>query len=321
MYTNFEKIGVICGGLSSERDISLKSGEAVYSALIKEGLDAEKIDLSTEEPEEAGQIIKNSGIETAFVAMHGRFGEDGRLQSILEALCLPYIGSDSLASSLAMNKIISKRIFQEHNIPIPKYFSLNKERKDNIKKEELVFPLVVKPQSQGSSIGVSFADNIDSFGEALDLAFKFDDNIIIEEYIKGRELTVGILDNHALEPIEILPKNKFFDYQAKYTKGLTEFILPAELGRDLKRMMQFLSLKAHKVLGCRHFSRVDLLLDQNNNPYVLEINTIPGFTSTSLLPKAALYEGIAFSQLCIKLITLALRDSRHLQSNFAKNLK
>lgn len=308
MYPNFGKIGVIFGGLSSEREISLKSGQAVFNALIKEGLNVEEIDLRSEAPEDVEKIISGYGIDLAFIAMHGRFGEDGKLQSILEKMDIAYVGSDSLASAIAMDKIVSRRIFQENNIPIPKFIVLNRHNEYDFPQKDISFPFVVKPQSQGSSIGISFVNHKDQIDRALKLAFRFDDNAIIEEYIKGKEITVGILDNRALEPIEILPKNQFFDYQAKYTKGLTEYILPAPIDSDLKDKVKYLSLKAHKVLGCRHFSRVDLLLDQNNQPFILEVNTIPGFTSTSLLPKAALYEGITFTQLCIRLLNMAVKD-------------
>lgn len=309
MYPNFGKIGVICGGLSSEREISLKSGYAIFGTLLKEGLDAEEIDLTAEDPKRVEEILSSSGIDIVFIAMHGRFGEDGKLQAILEKMNMVYVGSDSLASALAMNKVASRSVFEENNIPVPVYKVLYREKKNSLSREDLCFPLVVKPQSQGSSLGVTFVETINGMESAIDLAFTYDDNIIIEEYIKGKELTVGILDNRALEPIEILPKNKFFDFQAKYNKGLTEYILPTSIGAGLREKVQALSLKAHKVLGCRHFSRVDLMLDDENNPFVLEVNTIPGFTSTSLLPKAALYEGITFPQLCVRLITLAFRDA------------
>ena len=309
MYSNFGKVGVILGGLSSEREISLKSGKAISIALIKEGLDVEEIDLSTEDPRGVEQIINQASIDIAFIAMHGRFGEDGKLQAILEKMDIAYVGSDSLASAMSMDKIVAKKIFEENNIPVPQYRVLNRTRDYSLENEELSFPLVIKPQSQGSSVGIAIIRSLEELEPALRVAFRYDDNVLIEEYIKGRELTVGILDNHALEPIEIVPKNRFFDFQAKYNKGITEYILPAALDSDLRKNIQSLSLKTHRVLGCRHFSRVDLLLDQNRNPIILELNTIPGFTSTSLLPKAALYEGITFSQLCIKLLKLAAQDS------------
>ncbi len=309
MFADFGRVGVVFGGLSSERDISIKSGEAVSAALVKEGFDVKDLDLTTEDPEEVKQIISDAAIDIAFIAMHGRFGEDGKLQAILEQMDISYVGSDSLASDLAMNKIATRKVFEENNIPGPKYRVLNRNNDYNFDIDDFKFPFVVKPQSQGSSLGITFVRGLEDIDCALKTAFRYDDNVIIEDYIEGRELTVGILDNKALEPIEIVPKNQFFDFQAKYSTGLTQYILPAKIDADLRGRIQQLSLKAHKALGCRHFSRVDLLVDKSNNPFILEINTIPGFTSTSLLPKAAQYEGMSFSQLCIKLLELALADA------------
>ncbi|MFC1708549.1 D-alanine--D-alanine ligase [Candidatus Omnitrophota bacterium] len=309
MYPDFGKIGVICGGLSSERDISLESGAAIFSALIKDGLDVSQIDLTTENPAQVQSVIKDAGIDVAFIAMHGKFGEDGKLQAILEDVGIAYVGSDSLASTLAMDKIVAKKVFEENNIPVASYRVLNRFREYDFKKEDYKFPLVVKPQSQGSSVGIAFVNKLEELDQALRSAFRYDDNVLIEDYIEGRELTVGILDNRALEPIEIVPKNQFFDFQAKYSKGMTDYIIPAPIEPDLREQIQYLSLKTHKVLGCCHFSRVDLLIDKQGSPFILELNTIPGFTSTSLLPKAALFEGITFSQLCIKLLSLAIKGS------------
>ena len=309
MHLNFGRVGVFFGGLSSEPDISLKSGEAVFAALIKEGIDVRRIDLTTENPEELRGIIREAAIDVAFIAMHGRFGEDGKLQAMLGDMGIDYIGSDSLASVLAMNKIAAKKVFEGNNIPVSAYIVLNRAREYDFENEDFSFPLVVKPNSQGSSIGITFVEKANEIDHALRLAFRYDDDIIVEKYIKGRELTVSILGERALEPIEILPKNQFFDFQAKYNKGLTEYKMPASIDADLRKRIQYLSLKAHKVLGCRHFSRVDLLLDKDNNPFILELNTIPGFTSTSLLPMAASFEGITFPQLCIKLLRLAVEDT------------
>jgi len=309
LFADFGRVGVFFGGLSSERDISIKSGEAVSAALAKEGFDVKDLDLTTEDPEEVKQIISDAAIDIAFIAMHGRFGEDGKLQAILEQMDISYVGSDSLASDLAMNKIATRKVFEENNIPVPKYRVLNRNSDYDVDIDDFKFPFVVKPQSQGSSLGITFVRGPEDIDCALKTAFRYDDNVIIEDYIEGRELTVGILDNKALEPIEIVPKNQFFDFQAKYSTGLTEYILPAKIDADLRGRIQQLSLKAHKALGCRHFSRADLLVDKSNNPFILEINTIPGFTSTSLLPKAAQYEDMPFSQLCIKLLELALADA------------
>jgi len=307
--TSFGKIGVICGGLSSEREVSLKSGHAIAHALLNEGFDVEEIDLKTEEEGEVVAVLRKAAIAVAFVAMHGRFGEDGRLQAILEEMELPYVGSDSLASAFAMNKIISKTIFGEYGIPTPRFWTMTPSDATEAAIRALPLPFVVKPCSQGSSIGISLVKSFGQAGQAFNAAFYYNNNIIIEEYIDGRELTVGILDNQALEPIEIVSKNQFFDFEAKYSTGKTEYVLPASLAPDIRKRVQTLAFRAHRALGCRHFSRVDILLDKENNPYVLEVNTIPGFTSTSLLPKAAQYAGISFSGLCCKLLELAAGSS------------
>jgi D-alanine-D-alanine ligase len=296
----------VFGGLSSERDISIKSGQAVFLALLKEGLDAIEIKLDTEDPSGVKQIMQESSIDVAFIAMHGKFGEDGKLQKILEDMNIDYVGSDSLACSIAMDKIAAKKIFEENNIPVSAYQVLNRHKV--FIKKDLKFPSVIKPQSQGSSVGITFVNEPREIDQALRIAFRYDDNVLIEECIKGKEITVGILDNQALEPIEILTKNVFFDFEAKYSTGLTKYVLPASIDSALCSKAKHISLNAHKALGCRHFSRVDLMIDSNNNLFVLELNAIPGFTSTSLLPKAALYDGITFAQLCVRLITLAVKD-------------
>lgn len=305
---NPKLIGVLMGGLSEEREISLRSGGCVYRALRKEGLETVAIDLSDIDPLKVISKIKEARIDFAFIALHGRFGEDGTIQKILEDLDIPYTGSDSEASRLGLDKVASRKIFKENGIPVPFYIILDKdthESFDYISSVLSKFPLVIKPASSGSSIGLSIIDNKEQLNEALEEAFQYDHRIIIEEYIRGRELTVGILDDKALPIIEIIPKLRFFNYQAKYSKGMTDYIIPAELQEELSYNVQKVALKAHMLLGCRHFSRIDMILNEDNIPVVLELNSIPGLISTSLLPKAAKLIGIEFNQLCIRLIKLA----------------
>lgn len=303
----FGRIGVLMGGPSSEREISLKSGKAVYEAFRQMGLEVVAIDIKTDSVKENISLIKNLKIDCAFLALHGRFGEDGSIQEILEILQIPYTGSRIRASKLAMDKIASRLIFKDYGLTVPRYTVLdkpayNKSRQfDNV----LSWPLVIKPRSSGSSIGLSIIDKEEQLLEALDLAFTFDDTVIIEEYIKGRELTVGILDEVALPIIEIIPKRAFFDYIAKYQSGMTEYVVPAKVEEAQAEKVKHASLSAHKLLGCRGCSRVDMILNEENLPVILEVNTIPGFTSTSLLPKAAGAIGIEFSELCLKLIKSA----------------
>ena len=295
------------GGPSTEREISLKSGKAVFKSLEKQGLDVAAIDIKSFDHHDTAELIKSFNIDCAFVVLHGRFGEDGQIQSILEGLKLRYTGSGVDASRMAMDKVSAKKIFRKNNIPVPAELVIEKKSylRGNPIKPVFKLPWVVKPPTHGSSIGLSLVEKVKDVARAVDTALGFDDRALVEEYIKGRELTVGILESQPLCVIEIIPKNKFFDFEAKYQSGLTDYIVPARLDESLSRMARETALKAHKVLGCFGFSRVDIMLDKDYRLYVLEVNTIPGLTSTSLLPKAAQYAGIDFDQLCLKLLKSA----------------
>ncbi|MDI6605759.1 MAG: D-alanine--D-alanine ligase [Candidatus Omnitrophota bacterium] len=301
------KIGVLMGGPSSEREISLKSGKAVYEALRQSGLEAVPIDIKTEDAKENLALLKCISPDCAFVALHGRFGEDGQIQELLERLKIPYTGSGILASRLAMDKVASRQIFELHGLHVPRHSVIKKESPDVYPAliKGLKFPLVIKPSNGGSSIGLSIIEKEEGLDKALKLAFRFDQRAIIEEYIKGREVTVGILDKQALPVIEIIPRKKFFDYQAKYIPGMTNYRVPAGLKDGLAGKIRQAAFSAHKLLGCSGCSRVDMILSDDNLPFILELNTIPGLTSTSLLPKAAMTAGIDFRDLCLRLIKLA----------------
>ena len=300
------RIGVLLGGVSSEREISLKSGKAVYEALISAGLDAVAIDISTEDPEENKNLIRGKDIDCAFLALHGRFGEDGGIQKILEEIRLPFTGSSAAASQLAMDKSASRGIFSQNGLNVPKFTLVRKDgRAGQYPDSNLNYPLVVKPVTGGSSIGLSIIEDRTGLAKALDLAFIYDSSVMIDEYITGRELTVGVLDDTALPVIEIIQKNRFFDFEAKYQSGMTEYVVPANLDSVSNRKVQEAGLNAHKFLGCSGCSRTDIILTRDGLPYVLEVNTIPGMTATSLLPKACRSIGIDFTQLCITLIKLA----------------
>jgi D-alanine-D-alanine ligase len=304
----FGRVGVLMGGPSSERQISLKSGKAIYEALRQAGLDVVAVDITTDNRQENEKLINSVKINCAFLALHGSFGEDGRIQAILEGIGLPYTGSGVSASKLAMDKVVSRRIFESSGLAVPRYRLIHKGAAPaDIRKaaEEFALPWVVKPATQGSSIGLSILYEDSGLDKAVKLALGFDQTVIIEEYIKGRELTVGILEEEALPVIEIIPSKKFFDYEAKYSSGLTEYVVPAKLDEALAEKAKSSALRAHKLLGCFGCSRVDIILSQTNVPYVLEVNTIPGFTATSLLPKAAGSRGIDFTQLCLRLLKLA----------------
>jgi D-alanine-D-alanine ligase len=304
---SFGKVGVLMGGPSTEREISLKSGKAVFESLTQQGLDVAAIDVKSFDHRETAELIRSFNIDCAFVVLHGRFGEDGQIQSILEGLRLPYTGSGVEASRKAMDKVSAKKIFRKNNIPVPAELIIEKKSflRGSLIEPGFGLPWVIKPPTHGSSIGLSLVEKAVDADKAIDIALGFDDRALVEEYIKGRELTVGILENQPLCVIEIIPKNKFFDFEAKYQSGLTDYIVPAQLEDSLSRRAREMALKAHQVLGCFGFSRVDIMLDQQNRLYVLEVNTIPGLTSTSLLPKAARYAGIDFDQLCLKLLESA----------------
>ncbi|MGE5197511.1 MAG: D-alanine--D-alanine ligase [Deltaproteobacteria bacterium] len=309
----FGRIGILMGGPSTEREISLKSGKAVCDSLIRAGLDAVGIDISTDSAQENARLIKSCDLDCVFIALHGRFGEDGQIQGILDGLNIPYTGSGAPASKLAMDKVASLGIFEINGLKVPRYrvlemISYNPNWKMHAR---LRFPLVIKPATHGSSIGLSIVDDPKELDKAVDLAFSFDPRVIVQEYVAGRELTVGILDDRALPVIEIIPKKRFFDYEAKYQPGMTDYIVPAQLEEETAYRVQRVALAAHGLLGCFGCSRVDMIIDKDEDAYLLEINTIPGLTQTSLLPKAAKVAGIDFVQLCLTLIELAYEKAKN----------
>ncbi len=306
------RIGILMGGSSTEREVSLKSGKAVLESLKKAGVDALGIDITTDNHQETAELIKLQNIDCAFLALHGRFGEDGQIQSILDSLKIPYTGSGANASRLAMDKVASRKLFKKQGLNVPKDLVLSKITgydKSAILKE-FGYPLVIKPATHGSSVGLTIVDKEEDLARAIDLAFSFDERVLVEEYVSGIESTVGILDGRVLPVVEIVPKNRFFDYEAKYKHGMTDYIVPARFHGDIILKLQESAYKAHTVLGCYGCSRVDIILSKDNLPFVLEVNTIPGMTETSLLPKAALVTGIDFTQLCIRLIELAYEKAQ-----------
>jgi len=301
------KVGVIAGGISSEREVSLRSGQAVFNALKELGFNAVFIDAGKDLCEK----IKEEKIEVAFLVLHGGWGENGAVQGMLEVIGIPYTGSGVLSSALAMDKEATKKIFIYHGIPVPpfkvvykkEYFSLS------FNLEPLSFPLVVKPAEEGSSVGVNIVKNEVELKSALESAFQYGERAILEKFIEGREIHIGVLGDKALGGVEVRPKKGFYDYEAKYTKGLTEYILPPEIDKDLYEKLKDLGLKAHKALGCKGGTRVDMIVDNNGNPYVLEVNTIPGMTETSLLPKISQLSGYDFKGLVKEILELALKEN------------
>jgi D-alanine-D-alanine ligase len=303
-----DKIGVLMGGYSSEREISLKSGLAVYEALKEAGRTVVAIDIVDRNDEAISEVIKKSSIDVAFIALHGALGEDGRIQNILDNIDVPFTGSNAQASAIAIDKAQAQKIFFQNDIKVANFCIITPDQKDNLEeiKDQIDFyPVVIKPSCEGSSLGILKVDTPDGFVEAVIKALDFGQNVIVEQYIQGREFTVGILNGRALPVIEIKPESDYFDYEAKYKEGMTEYIVPAALPAIVSSSMQSAALKAHRLLRCEDFSRVDFLLSDDLVYYLLEINTIPGFTQTSLLPKAAKAEGIDFQQLCLQLVSLA----------------
>lgn len=307
------KVGILMGGPSTEREVSLKSGKSVYESLKQSGKDCVCIDITSDDICENVKLIKSFGIDCAFLALHGRFGEDGAIQEILDHLRIPYTGSSTLASKLAMDKIISRRILQVHGLDVPKYKVIEKINYNNNMRwlKDFAFPLVIKPASHGSSIGLSIIDSESLFPAAIEAAFVYDNTVLVEQFIEGREITVGILDNKPLPVVEIIPKSRFFDFEAKYHSGSTEYIVPARLDGNIARKAQAAALKTHMFLGCFGCSRVDIILSKDNTPFILELNSIPGLTPTSLLPKAARAVGIEFHELVLKLIKLAYEKAEN----------
>ena len=309
---NKKKIVVLKGGWSSERKVSLKTGENIENALKSLGLRVVGLDLKKDFFEK----LKRIKPDICFIALHGSPGEDGVLQGALELLKIPYTGSGVLASALSFNKVFSKIIFEKFGILTPKWISITRDSFHSgiiSKRIPFKFPVVVKPVSQGSTIGISIVQNQKGLKDAIILAFKYDRQVLVEEYIKGREITVSILEDKSLPVIEIIPvKSSFYDYKAKYQKGGSEHIIPAKISKKIYSQCQKIGISVHKALGCESFSRVDMRLRKNGEIFVLEINTIPGMTSMSLLPDAAKFAGIDFQEMISRILNYTLKKYKAL---------
>ena len=317
-----KKIAILAGGRSREREISLKSGEAIEAALKKKGLSLLVLDTD----ENMTENLKREKVDLVFIALHGKYGEDGTVQGLLELLNIPYTGSGVLASALAMNKVMAKRVLQAGGISVPQI--LGRQVRSPLGRGELAsvpgaqgslawdqarikaqIPVVVKPASQGSTLGVNIVKKEGELEEALRNAFEYDGEVFVEQYIEGTEVTVGILGNQnprVLPLIEIIPESGFYDYEAKYVPGKAKHIIPPRLPSEQSRRAGENALRAHSLLGCRGFSRSEVIVSQEGTPYVLDVNTIPGMSEISLFPEAARAEGIEFGDLCLKLLELAL---------------
>lgn len=293
------RVGVVMGGLSAEREVSLNSGRAVASALRSVGHDVVEIELS-EGPEFLAQLTQRP-VDVAFLALHGRFGEDGCVQGLLELLGIPYTGSSVLSSALAMDKVKSKELFRLFNVPTPPYYVVDSVAGAAALAElhgSFGFPVVVKPRREGSSIGVTKVDNLDELASAVKLALEFDTGVLVERFVQAREVHVGLLDGRVLGAIEVEPVEGMYDFDAKYTPGRTQYFMPARLPATRYRGVLNLAERAVQSLGVTGAARVDLLVTEGQNEYVLEVNSLPGMTPTSLLPKIAHSAGYDFAELC-----------------------
>ena len=340
------KIAVLCGGISTEREISIRTGCMVCKALRSKGHNAVLIDVffgnknanlfeegSKENydcDEEAKKIRENDNLveetkknrkaffgdnlieickqaDIAFLALHGENGENGKVQASFDLLGIKYTGSGYLGSALAMDKGLTKNMLKYNDIPTPNGYTVNKAyAKYELEADEFTYPCVVKPTCGGSSVGVSIANNAEEYKKALEEAFKYENEVVVEEFIKGREFSVGIMGDKALPIIEIIPKEGFYDYENKYLEGRTLEVCPAELDEENTKKMQEWALKVSRVLRLRAYCRIDFILTEDGKHYCLEANTLPGMTATSLIPQEAAADGIDFPTLCEKLIEISL---------------
>ena len=325
-------VALLLGGYSPEREVSKSSGKSIYNALLNLGHNVKIIDpaYGKNQPQKIDNFfaekdyseisasnyidVFNSnlfdGVDIVFLGLHGKYGEDGLVQSLLEFKGIKYTGSNVNSSSIAMNKEMSKYLFDHFNVNTPKWITASKNY--NLKmittkiENQIGYPCVVKPNDQGSTVGLTICHDEKSIIDAITLALSLSDRAIIEEYISGKELTVAILDDKALPVLEIKPEHGLYDYECKYTSGKSQYIVPAEINKEVAKLMQKEAEIAFKALGCSVYGRLDYRLSESNVPYCLEVNTLPGMTSTSLVPKMAKAVGISFDELIDKIITLSL---------------
>lgn len=320
-----KRIGVLMGGQSSERDVSIRSGLAIYQSLQELGYNSVLVDVG----KDIVTLLKKEKVKFAFLALHGGTGENGAIQGLLEVLGIPFTGSGVLASALAMDKIASKKIFSYHEIPVVPFIVLKKPRTGKKQKPKNApekgttdaagaylfphfpspsfdLPWVVKPAAEGSSIGVCIVREETGLHPCIEKAFSFGDRVLVEKYIKGKELHVGIVGDRVLGEVEVRPSLEFYNYEAKYTSGLTEYVIPPKIDENTLVRVREMALKAHLGIGCTGISRVDFMVDEDNNPFILEVNTLPGMTTTSLIPKIAGAAGLSFNDLIEEMIRIAL---------------
>lgn len=298
-----DKVAVLYGGTSAEREVSIKSGRAVLAGLLTSGIDAHLIDTK----DHAITDLKQQGFNKAFIILHGRGGEDGIVQAILTYQNIPYTGSDVLSSALTMDKLKTKLIWKAMDLPVANYVMVNKTQPVDVESivKQLGLPLFVKPIHEGSSVGMARVNEISELKDAIDVAFQYDDAVMVESFLSGPEFTVAIVGEEVLPAIYIKPATKFYDYDAKYLSDSTQYFCPSGLPENKEQEIRKLALDAYKAVGCRGWGRVDIMFDDNQNPYLLEVNTAPGMTDHSLVPMAAKQYGWSFSELVTRILKLA----------------
>ncbi|HHF6594735.1 TPA: D-alanine--D-alanine ligase [Haemophilus influenzae] len=301
-----EKIAVLLGGISAEREVSLNSGNAVLEALLNQGYDAHPID-----PKEYNVAnLKKDGFNRVFNILHGRGGEDGTMQGLLEQIGLPYTGCGVMASALTMDKMRTKMLWKAFGLPVADMEVVTRETFSELDPQSVVaklgLPLMVKPSLEGSSVGLTKVKAVEELKSAVEYALKFDNTILIEEWLAGDELTVPVLDNQVLPAIRIVPEGEFYDYEAKYISDNTQYFCPAGLTPECEQALAILVKRAYDAVGCRGWSRIDVMCDAKGNFRLVEVNTNPGMTSHSLFPKSAATVGISFEQLVVKILELSV---------------
>ena len=304
------KVLVLMGGISTEREVSLRSGVAVAEALAEKNYEVKALDITKDS---IGKI-QEINPDVVFIALHGKGGEDGCIQGMLEWMGYPYTGPGVAASAICMDKILTKKILVNKNIKTPEFMEFDSVEDSSEKIKEAIlkkikFPVVLKASCQGSSIGVSIVNSEEVLEKEIIETKRYGDSLLVEEFIKGTEVTVPIIGNNkltALPVIEITSENEFYDYQSKYTQGMCQHIIPARIDEKTYKETEKIALDAYKALGCRGMSRVDIIIDEENIPYVIEVNTVPGMTSMSLFPDSARYAGMEFSELLDTIVKLAL---------------
>lgn len=303
-----EKVAVLLGGTSAEREVSLLSGQAVLAGLKEAGINAHAVDTR----DVSVTTLKEEGFTKIFIALHGRGGEDGTLQGVLEFLGLPYTGSGVMASALTMDKLRTKQVWQAVGLPVSPYVALDRRQYSETAANALLakfthlgLPLIVKPSREGSSVGMSKVNTLSELPAALEEAFRHDDDVLVEKWLSGPEYTVAILGDEVLPSIRIQPAGTFYDYEAKYLSDDTQYFCPSGLPDEQEQALAGLAMAAYRAVGCRGWGRVDFMLDSDGAFYLLEVNTSPGMTSHSLVPMAARQRGLTFSQLVVKILELA----------------